>query len=460
MSISKALEKFSLESWRVMTEKDGITDKVYSPYSAFVAMLLSTLLSKDSTKQELLRCLQFEDVNADSDLLAAELTQFLLDSEFCTEFYNPDFDRVIETISDIFGGKGDPLSPSKKTQFMAYALHQFGNIAQITPLIEGALQEKQQPDFKLWDQKNENITKLRPLFQKLNELRHSDFTIAGANKLWPNAKMNLDMNEFAILTEKMKLGVTPVDFPQPGVDQINAAIAQLTNNLITNLLSPDCASADTSCILTNAIYFNAKWVKEFKSDKVPVDWAMLDGSVRKVDLMPVANGLKIHEAAGATFVSIPYRGCDYTMIIALPNEKGEPALRALASAITPELLATVATTERREMIALQVPKFTCRWGSASLKEMLTTLGAHEIFTRDAKFVARSFVSDVVQQAVIKVNESGTEAAAATAVMMMRCCLEPPPTRSVICDHPFLYFIRNETNGCILFMGSCLDPKPE
>lgn len=443
-----------------MTEKNGITDKVYSPYSAFVAMLLSALLAKDSTKQELLRCLQFEDVNADANVIAAELTEFLLASEFCTEFYNPEFDRVIESIGDIFGSKVEAPSACTKTQFMAYALSQFGSLPNIITVLEAALQEKQKPDFKVWDNKNENTSKLRPLFQKVQELVYSNFTIAGANRLWPNAKLNLDMSEFAILTEKMKMRVTPVEFPQPGVDQINADIAELTNNLIKDLLSPDAANEDTSCILTNAIYFNAKWVKEFKSDKIPVDWTMLDGSVRKVDLMPVESTLKVHEAVGATFVSVPYRGCDYSMIIALPNEKGEAALRALAAAITPTLLSEVANTQTCEIVDLRLPKFTCRWGSASLKDMLVTLGAHEIFTTKAKFVARSYVSDVVQQAVIKVNESGTEAAAATAVMIELCCLSPPPSRSVVCDHPFLYFIRNEANGCILFMGSCLDPKPE
>ena len=459
MSVAKALERFSFESWKAMTQAEGIKDKIYSPYSAFVAMLLTTLLSRETTKQELLRCLQFEDANADSNVLAAELAQYLLECEYCPDFYDPAFEQVLEGVKEVFNSKGEPLPPSKKSQLMAFAVREFGSVSETIRIVEGAKQEKQQPEFKLWDDKNENVKKLRPLSQKLNELQHTDRTIVGANRLWPNAKMNLDMNEFAILTEKMKMEVTPVEFPQPGVDQINEAIAKITNNLIQKLLSPDCAPPDTSCILTNAIYFNAKWRSEFKTDKVPVDWTMLDGSVKKVGLMPQDGSFKVHKASGATFVSIPYRGCDYAMIIALPDERGEAAFKAVLDAVNPALLEE-ASQATETFIALKVPKFTSRWGSASLKAMLVTLGAHEIFSRNAKFVAKSFVSDVVQQAVIKVHESGTEAAAATAIMMRCMCMPMTPSVEVTCDHPFLYFIRNTVNGSILFMGACLDPKEE
>ena len=53
--------------------------------------------------------------------------------------------------------------------------------------------------------------------------------IKSANRLWLNANMEIDMSEFAILTERLGLPVTPVPVPQPGVDRINEMIAGLTN---------------------------------------------------------------------------------------------------------------------------------------------------------------------------------------------------------------------------------------
>ena len=53
------------------------------------------------------------------------------------------------------------------------------------------------------------------------------------------------------------------------------------------------------------------------------------------------------------------------------------------------------------------------------------------------------------------NEEGTEAAAATAVVMkIRMAAEPPTFRA---DHPFIFFIRENTTGSILFLGRVMDP---
>jgi serpin B len=70
---------------------------------------------------------------------------------------------------------------------------------------------------------------------------------------------------------------------------------------------------------------------------------------------------------------------------------------------------------------------------------------------------RLHVSKVIQKAFIEVNEEGSEAAAATAVIMVKCCampIEPPQFR---CDKPFLYLIKDNQSGLILFAGKVEDP---
>jgi serpin B len=77
---------------------------------------------------------------------------------------------------------------------------------------------------------------------------------------------------------------------------------------------------------------------------------------------------------------------------------------------------------------------------------------------------RDFVmSAVIHKAYIDVNEEGTEAAAATAVVISRAMavrsrrLQPPVFRA---DHPFLFLIRDNRSGCILFIGRVTDPTNE
>ena len=73
-----------------------------------------------------------------------------------------------------------------------------------------------------------------------------------------------------------------------------------------------------------------------------------------------------------------------------------------------------------------------------------------------------FISAVIHKAFIDVNEKGTEAAAATAVVMEHATAMPPrfrpPTTPVFrADHPFVFLIRDNRSGGILFMGRVTDP---
>ena len=65
-----------------------------------------------------------------------------------------------------------------------------------------------------------------------------------------------------------------------------------------------------------------------------------------------------------------------------------------------------------------------------------------------------FLSDVIHEAVVKVNEEGTEAAAATGVSVGVTSL-PPEFRA---DHPFVFLIRDRGSGAVLFLGRVNDPR--
>jgi serpin B len=59
---------------------------------------------------------------------------------------------------------------------------------------------------------------------------------------------------------------------------------------------------------------------------------------------------------------------------------------------------------------------------------------------------------------VAVDEKGTEAAAATVVLMRAGSAAKPEDPVVVTvDHPFLFFIRHEGTGQLLFAGRVDDP---
>ena len=67
------------------------------------------------------------------------------------------------------------------------------------------------------------------------------------------------------------------------------------------------------------------------------------------------------------------------------------------------------------------------------------------------------VYQVVQKAFVEVNEEGTEAAAATAACVSDCEDDEPPTKFTV-DRPFLFIVRDNKSGMILFVGQVMDPS--
>jgi serpin B len=144
------------------------------------------------------------------------------------------------------------------------------------------------------------------------------------------------------------------------------------------------------------------------------------------------------------------------MLILLPREKD--GLASLETNLTPERLHTLLGSLREETVGVKLPRFTFSWGTIDLVAPLQALGMKEAFTGKADFSGMDgsrgfFISLVLHKAFIEVNEQGSEAAAATAVTMKRSM-----PRLISADHPFLFLIRDNVFGSILFLGRVADPQ--
>jgi serpin B len=115
-------------------------------------------------------------------------------------------------------------------------------------------------------------------------------------------------------------------------------------------------------------------------------------------------------------------------------------------------------------VIVYLPKFKMTWGTFELNKSLIALGmpyAFDVPPNTADFSGMNGNKDlsiayVFHKAFVEVNEEGTEAAAATAVIMT---LKSAPHSSPVfhADHPFLFVIRDNRSGSILFMGRVMNP---
>ena len=98
-----------------------------------------------------------------------------------------------------------------------------------------------------------------------------------------------------------------------------------------------------------------------------------------------------------------------------------------------------------------------------LSRVLAAMGMPDAFSGNADFSGMDgkrlfFISAVIHKAFVDVNEKGTEAAAATAVVMTTTAVMPhEPPKVFRADHPFIFVIRHNSSGTILFLGRLIDP---
>jgi serpin B len=163
---------------------------------------------------------------------------------------------------------------------------------------------------------------------------------------------------------------------------------------------------------------------------------------------------------------LPYEKDEISMLILLPdNIDGLPALEHSLSA--GNLEKWVASLSYAHEVIVSLPRFKITQ-QFELSSTLENLGMKTAFDPNAAdFSAmtgdRSLViSAAIHKAYIDLDENGTEAAAATAVVMGMAMaappLSPPPPPIVFtADHPFLFLIRDNKSGAILFMGRVTDP---
>jgi len=285
------------------------------------------------------------------------------------------------------------------------------------------------------------------------------------NRLWAQKGKVLRADYLALLKNKYRAPVAQVDFrnaPEPSRVEINQWVSTETKKKIPELLGKKTITDATRLVLVNAIYFKATWTHQFTKSSTTEQPFHAPGHDVRAPLMTNIDRYRLARFDGGQALELPYGAGDLAMDVILPTKKdGLPAIeKALVGGALTGWLAALKSAR----VEVSLP----RWKTSAALELADTLkalGAKLAFEfPGADFsgiddTRELFLSAVIHQAVVDVNEDGTEAAAATA-MMMEAEAAPPSDPPIVfrADHPFVYLIRDTSTGAVLFAGRLNDPK--
>lgn len=250
----------------------------------------------------------------------------------------------------------------------------------------------------------------------------------------------------------------PVNFGNvnEALGRINGWVKDASRGLITRLLEPANINDMTKLILVNVIYFKANWKNPFDPHG-QLPFRQASGLMTQVPAMFKTEQCQYVEDSNYQFVSIPYSNYHFVMDIILPKHNHSFPVSNLHT-----FLDTYLNHQKIAEVKITMPKFEQRCRQ-SLVNVLKKNKVTKIFNWSAELnnIARSnngyrlFLSDIIQETVVKVDETGTEATAATASTVLRSYNAVPIKHEPIifkADHTFQYMIRYQPTNTILFVG--------
>lgn len=234
---------------------------------------------------------------------------------------------------------------------------------------------------------------------------------------------------------------------------INRWCADQTHGMIDKVL--DATDPAMLCYLLNALYFKSQWKEKFsKSDTADETFTNEDGNKSSVKMMKQREHFSYQQSDVFKIVRMPYGNGAFSMVALLPQDGKTIAdvLAEIKESGWQETLRSMVTCD----VDLWLPRFETKY-HIDLNDILSAMGMPTSFTDSADFKAMSQyalkLSFVQQDAVIKVDEEGTEAAAISMAGMAKESAAAPGEQVVFhADHPFLYLITEASTGAILFAG--------
>ena len=326
-------------------------------------------------------------------------------------------------------------------------------------------------------------------------VKEEDMNLSIANSAWIDRKFTVNETWTNTIKSLMGADVFLTELPSyETMNNINRWVAMQSNGLIDQMLTEPLEPKERIRLaLFNTIYFKGKWENPFKaSDTHKEDFYVLDeGKENCLRRRSIQVDMMRNKTAELEYVSndfaegviLPYltnqrmhfgfsdcqntgkEHCKRLGFFAL-KPKTRYSVRDVYNKLSKCIIRKMLSNRKWESIDLKLPKFKSTF-DVNLVESLTKIGLTECFNenkanlslmgKDAITGSTLFVSLVRQNAVLKVDEEGTEAAASTELLgCLRAMLRPQ--KELYFNEPFLYMILDMERELPLFIGILDNPE--
>ena len=297
-----------------------------------------------------------------------------------------------------------------------------------------------------------------------------DLVLDIANSVWMREEFSLDVK--AAFTDVLKDFYDAEIFAEGfTVENINAWVSEKTNGKIDEIVKE--IGEDVVMYLINAIYFKAAWTTAFNEENTyEGTFTLSDGTESTADFMHFVETEDVPEFLayssdcgdkdGFAVIRIPYGRDVFAFYGIVPNYGNESNIDDFIAKIAEKgfdhyysLITPMSD------FPLELPKFKFEY-EKSLVEIFKEFGMEKAFVEGGPFhnIADAphdpIISDIKHKTFIEVNESGTEAAAVTSVEYSDGAMPG----GFYANRPFVFVIRDDRTGSILFIGKVENPKAE
>lgn len=287
-----------------------------------------------------------------------------------------------------------------------------------------------------------------------------------ANSIWARNGFAFSKDYLKTAEDGFDAEAFNVDFGTAGADQ---QMSQWVSDKTKGLLQPTFQTTDAQvAALINTLYYKDAWVDQFNPDSTAPSVFHADTGDVQADFMTLAgHDTSFVKGDGYTAADLAFTGGGFMRFV-LPDENVSTLELAGNKDKMAELLNGSMEFAR---VNWSLPKFTIDSSWDDLIAAMASLGVTDVFSdqkpgmfagmldrADGSATAGDFyVSDLIQETHLALDEEGVEAAAytAAAIETMAALPENEPVDFIL-DRPFLYIIA-APNGMPLFIGTVENP---
>ena len=284
-----------------------------------------------------------------------------------------------------------------------------------------------------------------------------------ANRLWLQAGTKLRPDFVQLCRDHYGSDLQAVDFTA-GDDArlaINDWVAGQTEGKIKELIAHGALTSVARLVLTNAVYFQGKWMQPFDPRYTTTgSFRVSEEKTVEVPMMHQQGRFGYCEQSGLQVLELPYAGGRFSLVVLLPSTMD--GLGNLETQLSSEYFSDLLERLKPESVAVSLPRFLLG-NQFQLGPILAKLGMPDAFSTAADFSGISDeadlrLSDIVHQSTINIYEEGTEAVAASGALMELKSIKPE-AKQFRADHPFVFLLRDQLTGAIMFLGRLVEPEP-